>query len=147
VVAQLEAATGQPLHDLVAGVATQVPRSTDYRDVGTWCSTRQRCERVGHPPRQLRQVGPDRLVADWDSYAAGIAWATDLLEEEHIFDQQRLPSVAVLPVLAAIHQHLLASQIATERRVRQSAPTCGGRFFTGDTSRAWGLAHFKTSRD
>src|SRR5699024_10372153 len=35
---------------------------------------------------------------------AGIKWAVELLREQRVFESTRLPSVAVLPVLAALHE-------------------------------------------
>lgn len=56
--------------------------------------------------------------------AAGIAWAVRLLEDEHIYDAARLPSVAALPVLAALHQHVpVALDAAGNARVLATAYT------------------------
>ena len=33
-------------------------------------------------------------------------YTTEFLTEEHVFDQKRLPSVAVLPIIAALHEYL-----------------------------------------
>jgi len=45
---------------------------------------------------------PDVLEKEWDHVVEGIAWAISLLEDERVFDAQRLPTVAVLPILAAL---------------------------------------------
>jgi len=37
---------------------------------------------------------------------AGVTWAAEVLEEEGVFDDQRLPTVTVLPVLAALYKSL-----------------------------------------
>ena len=45
-----------------------------------------------------------QLLADnWTELVAGIKWAIETLEGEAIFDEARLPTVAVLPVLVALH--------------------------------------------
>src|SRR5205085_2911208 len=46
------------------------------------------------------------LVDEWDSLTEGIAWAVSVLEEEGIYDSVRLPTVAVVPVLAALHKYV-----------------------------------------
>ena len=43
-----------------------------------------------------------RLSHDWEFIERGVAGAISFLYEEHIFDRERLPTVAVVPVLASI---------------------------------------------
>lgn len=107
VVAQLEAATGQPLHDLVDTLQSSAADAHHYRDVGNWVLD-VAALREDRTPTQASYLKLDleTFVNDWDSIAQGIAWTTKLLEEEQIFDADRLPSVAVLPILAALHEFL-----------------------------------------
>lgn len=104
VVAQLEEATGQSLHDLVSMLQLRVPHAERYRDLGTWVLD------VGalHEDRTPTQASYQRLdlaklEQDWDRVVDGITWAVGMLEEERVFDAERLPTVAVLPILAALH--------------------------------------------
>jgi len=52
----------------------------------------------------------DTIIEDldsaWNAFETGVAWAVDILEQEGVFDSQRLPTTTVLPVLAALHGHL-----------------------------------------
>ncbi len=107
VVAQLEEAMGQSLHDLVDDLRAQVPSLHRYADAGNLALdvAALRSDRAAvqqsYQKLNLKEVGEQ-----WDDMVAGIKWAIEFLESERVFDAQRLPSIVVLPVLAAIHQHL-----------------------------------------
>ena len=113
VVAQLESATGQPLHDLVETLGTSAPHAHNYRDVGNWVLD---VAALGEDrsPTQASYLRLDlkQFRSNWDRIAKGIAWTTELLEEERIFDSERLPSVA-------LHEHLpiQPDQLGAARRV------------------------------
>jgi hypothetical protein len=107
VVAQVEAAASISLPELVDSLTTRAPAASAYRDVGTWVldtgSLREERTPAQASYYRLNYVA---LVEDWDTLAEGVACTTEFLTEEHVFDQQRLPSVAVLPIIAALHEHL-----------------------------------------
>jgi len=107
VVAQLEEATGESLHDLVDTLRAKVPSADAYRDPGTWVLD-VAALREDHPPTQAsyQRLDLDRVHREWDEIVAGIGWAVSFLDEEHVFDGDRLPTVAVLPILAALSGHL-----------------------------------------
>lgn len=107
VVAQFEEAKGESLHDLVDGVRRRVPDAHRYRDVGNWVLD-VAALREGRTPTQAsyQRLDLEQVSADWDAIVDGIAWAVQVLHEEHVFDGDRLPSVAVLPILAALHRSL-----------------------------------------
>ncbi len=107
VVAQLEEATGESLHDLVDTLRAKVPSADAYRDPGTWVLD-VAALREDHPPTQAsyQRLDLDRVHREWDEIVDGIGWAVSFLEEEHVFDGDRLPTVAVLPILAALSGHL-----------------------------------------
>ena len=48
------------------------------------------------------RLNMQRLLDDWSAIERGIAGAITFLNEERIFDRDRLPTVAVIPVLASI---------------------------------------------
>lgn len=106
VVAQLEEAKGQSLHDLVDDLRAQVPSLHRYADAGN-LALDTAALRAGRPAGQqsYQKLDLNRVAAEWDGIVRGIKWAIDFLEAERVYDAQRLPSVVVLPVLAAIHQH------------------------------------------
>lgn len=104
VVAQLEEVTGQSLHDLISSLQLRVPNAERYRDLGTWVLDVASL-REDRPPTQASYQRLDlaKLEKDWDEIVEGIEWAVSLLEDERVFDAQRLPTVAVLAILAALH--------------------------------------------
>jgi hypothetical protein len=105
VVAQLEEATGQSLHDLVASLQQRVPNAEHYRDLGTWVLDAAALREDRTPTQaSYQRLDLTRLEEDWDRVVEGIAWAIEVLEAERVFDAERLPTVAVLPILAALHR-------------------------------------------
>jgi hypothetical protein len=49
------------------------------------------------------------LVSEWDDLVCCFTKMVELLEEEHIYDEKRLPSYTALPVLAALTKYLPAN--------------------------------------
>lgn len=105
VVAQLEEAIGQSLHDLVDNLRAEVPSLHRFADAGTLALdvAALRSDRPAGQ-RSYQRLDLRRVGAEWDEIVRGIRWAIEFLEAERVFDAQRLPSVVVLPVLAAVHE-------------------------------------------
>ncbi|MFH5227863.1 GmrSD restriction endonuclease domain-containing protein, partial [Antrihabitans spumae] len=105
IVAQLEAATDNSLHDLIDDLHTAVPGASRYTDLGNLVLN-VAAMRSDRTPSQAsyQQLDLQAVSAEWSEITAGIKWAVEILEEEHVYDAQRLPTVAVLPVLAALHR-------------------------------------------
>ena len=105
VVAQLEEATQQSLHDLIAGLRQRAPALEQY-DVPQDVVLAVAALRQDRPAQEATYLRLDkkRLVEQWPSSVEGIAWAISFLEEERIFDGRRLPTSVVLPVLPALHE-------------------------------------------
>ena len=107
VVAQLEAATGQPLHDLVASLASTVPNAEYYRDPGNWALDVAALHEDRSPTQaSYLKLLPESFVGNWDQIVEGIGWTVRFLEEEQVFDALRLPTIAILPILAALNEFL-----------------------------------------
>lgn len=106
VVAQLEEALGRSLHDLVDNLRAEVPSLYRYTDAGT-LALDVASLRADRPAGQqsYQKLDLKKVGADWDAIISGIKWAIEFLEAERVYDAQRLPTVVVLPVLAAIHEH------------------------------------------
>jgi hypothetical protein len=104
VVAQVEAAMGKSLHDLVATIKETCPVIAEYyppEELVLYASALLQ----GRPPTNATYMGADfgsRMLADWDSLVEGIRRAAIFLEEERIFDAARLPTDVVVPVLSAL---------------------------------------------
>ena len=103
VVAQVEAATGQSLRDLEGGLHAAVPAAERYVDVSDLllrvAALRQ--DRIPTISSFLR-LDLSRLTSEWDQIVGGVQGAVRFLEEERVFDGNRLPTVPVVQVLAAI---------------------------------------------
>ena len=46
------------------------------------------------------------MLNEWDTVVKGIKGMVSFLEDESIFDAQRLPSYTAIPILAALWEHL-----------------------------------------
>ena len=103
VVAQMEAETGESLHDLVDSLRASVPFMQRYLDPSDFV-LRVAALREGRSPLEssFERLNFHRLWEEWDEIESGVDGAVRFLMDEHIFDKDRLPTVAVLPVLAAI---------------------------------------------
>lgn len=105
IVAQLEAATGESLHDLLEDLRVEVPSAERYGDLGDLVLNVAALHENRLPGQvSYQRLDLNRIANEWDQIITGIQWAVDLLTEERIFDSTRLPSVAVLPILAALHR-------------------------------------------
>lgn len=107
VVALVEGETGKSLHEHVDELADACPRAGEYADLPSLvldlAALRQ--DRV---PSQAGYQGIDypRMVEEWPSIILSVKGLVEFLEEESIFDAQRLPSYTPLPVIAALWQML-----------------------------------------
>lgn len=110
IVAQFEGETGESLHDLVAQLVTSVPALPLYMDPSDLILdvAALREDRV---PSQAsyQRISLSRLFDEWQQVTEGVASAIEFLEQERIFDGERLPTVAVVRVLAALNDHLPAA--------------------------------------
>ena len=103
VVAQMEASTGQSLHDLEGSLRSATPEAEQYVEVPELV-LRVAALREDRPPTisSFMRLDMEKFSEDWELIVKGIEGAIAFLEEEHIFDRDRLPTVAVIPVLASI---------------------------------------------
>lgn len=107
VVAEIEDRTGQSLHDLVNKLREEVPQVVEYiAPEDLILSVAAMREDKAPTQASYQKLDLDRLVADWANLVAGIKWAVETLEEEHVFDSVRLPTVAVLYSLSALHDYI-----------------------------------------
>lgn len=104
VVAQVEAGTGQSLHDLVDDIQSNAPNAEKYLDPADWALAVGALLQGKTPTKSvyLESDFGDNLTKNWDEVKLGIKRATDFLKEQHIFDNQRLATDVVLYPLAAL---------------------------------------------
>lgn len=107
IVARFEDQTGQSLHQLVQDLVTQVPAVEDYQ-IPQNLILSAAAMRENRTPTQasFHRINLRQLADNWSGLVAGIRWAIEILEDEAIFDERRLPTVAILPVLVALHDDI-----------------------------------------
>lgn len=103
VVAQVEGVAGKSLHELVESIKTSAPAVESYAEPSDLVLG-VAALREDHPPTTASYLSLDlqKLVSEWDQVVSGIAFATEFLEQERVFDGERLPTSAILPLLAAL---------------------------------------------
>ena len=104
VVALVEASTDQSLHDLVAETKETCPDIARYyspEDLSLAAAALLQ-RRVAGKSTYLSPGFGDRLIENWEKYSVGVTRTAAFLEEERIFDANRLPTDVVVPVLVAI---------------------------------------------
>lgn len=103
VVAQVEATTGQSLRDLEGSLRSAVPAAERYVDTSDLllrvAALRQ--NRIPTVSSFLR-LDLSLLTSEWDQIVCGVKGAVRFLEDERVFDGNRLPTIPVVQVLAAI---------------------------------------------
>ncbi|WP_395714649.1 DUF262 domain-containing protein [Reyranella sp.] len=107
IVAQFEARTGKSMHDLMVDLREKCPTLEAYASPEQIVlqATALRSDRT---PAQASfyQLDLSDVDTSWDEISAGVRWAVQVMEEECVFDNQRLPTVTALPLLAALHKYL-----------------------------------------
>lgn len=104
VVAQVEATLGTSLHDLVSDTRQKYPRIDAYyrlEELVLYASALLQDK----PPVTTTYIHPDfgsGLQSNWDTLQRGVGRTVTFLEEERIFDNQRLPTDVVVPALVAL---------------------------------------------
>jgi len=103
IVAQLEAATGEPLHDLVASLKSSVPEIAHYVEPSNLVLSVDALFQ-DKPPNQRGYLSLDlgRFVRDWPKIVKGTRECVRFLEAEKIIDSGRLPTGSVLAPLIAL---------------------------------------------
>lgn len=104
VVAQVEAAMGTSLHDLVAHARQVCPNINKYyalEDLVLYSNALLQ----GRPPTNGTYLNKDfgrKILEKWDAFICGITRTVAFLEQERVFDAARLPTDVVVPVLVAL---------------------------------------------
>lgn len=104
VVAQVEAGMGESLHELVAKIRSICPNIAEYYSPDV-LSLYASALIQGKEPTRVTYMNKDfgrKLLDNWDRYVNGVKRATTFLEDERIFDEKRLPTDVIVPVLVAL---------------------------------------------
>lgn len=107
VVALVEEETGKSLHEHVDALDEAVSRAVAYADLPSLVLdvVALRQDRI---PSQAgyRGINYTKMIGEWDTVVKGIEGMVRFLEDETIFDAQRLPSYTAIPIIAALWEHL-----------------------------------------
>ncbi len=110
IVAKFEDATGQSLRALATQLVNEVPQVERYIEPEEMILSVAAMREDSAPTQaNYQRLDLSRLSREWPDLIAGVSWALRILESEGIFDADRLPTTAVLPVLAAIYADLPAA--------------------------------------
>jgi len=104
VVAQVEAGMGKSLHDLISDTREKCPTIADYyslEDLTLYAGALMQGMAPTNGTYMSKGFG-ERLLANWDSFLLGASRAATFLEEERVFEWERLPTDVVIPVLVAL---------------------------------------------
>ncbi len=103
IVAQLEAVTGEPLHDLVASLNSSVPEIIYYTEPSNLVLSVDALLQ-DKPPNQRGYLDLNlrRFIDDWSKVVKGIKECVQFLQAERIIDRDRLPIETVLAPLIAL---------------------------------------------
>ena len=147
IVAQMEEATGQSLHQLEGSLRAAVPEAERYVDIPDLV-LRVAALRDNRPPTEssFKQLDMRRLWDDWEAIERGVKGAIRFLSEEHIYDRDRLPTVAVVPILASIWSQMPQSLDAHGEARTLLRQYLWRSFFTDRYDRAAGTAALQDHR-
>ncbi len=103
VVAQVEAAAGASMHEILEGIGSEVPSASAYGDLGTLLLD-VACLHAGRTASKANYLRLDyqKLSDQWKQMVEPLRFMVSLLEGEGIYDGARLPTSAVLAVVAAL---------------------------------------------
>jgi len=104
IVAEIESVMGRSLHDLEEGLRERHPEIARYADVSTLILTTSALLQ-GHLPNQRGAWDMDKraMVEQWTTLEHCLSCMAAFLAGEGIYDEQRLPTNAVLAPIAALY--------------------------------------------
>lgn len=107
VVALVEEETGKSLHDHVDELAMSVPRAKDYCDLASLVLDVVALGQDRVPSQAgYKGINYEKMLNEWPQVITSVKGTVDFLEEESVFDEQRLPSYTAIPVIAALWRYL-----------------------------------------
>lgn len=104
IVAEVETVMGQSLHDLQYALDEEDPNIARYSELSDMILTTSALLQNALPnQRGAWEMDKRVMVEKWDVMKRGLTRMAEFLENEGIYDQQRLPTNAVLAVIAALY--------------------------------------------
>lgn len=105
IVAELESVAEQSLHDLEIGLKEKCPTAQRYGNVSDLILSISALLQDKLPnARGMIEMDKKLLLSNWSKLETGLKRMTALLESQRVFDEARLPTNAVLAVIAAAYE-------------------------------------------
>ncbi|NLF10571.1 MAG: DUF262 domain-containing protein [Anaerolineaceae bacterium] len=110
IVAEVESVAGRSLHDLHEALARKYPAVQRYGDLSDLILTTSALLQDALPnQRGAWDMNKEEMVEKWETMETGLSRMADFLRSEGIPDRQRLPTNAVLAVIAALYADIPTS--------------------------------------
>lgn len=107
IVAEVESVAGQSLHTMVARLDEACPKARRYGDVSDLILTTSALLQDKLPnTRGMVEMDKSLLLDNWPKLQRGLERMTSFLEGQGVFDSIRLPTNAVLAVIAAAYDSI-----------------------------------------
>ena len=120
VVAQLEGAVGDSLHDMIAELNEKVPAAADYGKVED-AALAIGALLNGKPPLKRTYLDPafgSELANVWDQVVVGLKRGVSFLRDEAIFNERLLPTEVIVYLTGALWAHVPVDGADQEGRAR-----------------------------
>ena len=105
IVAEVENVANQSLHDLQTALADKCPKVDRYGNVSDLIlSTSALLQEKLPSTRGMIEMDKKQMLDNWPKLERGLKHMASFLEGQHIFDELRLPTNAVLAVIAAAYE-------------------------------------------
>ncbi|MBO6657820.1 MAG: DUF262 domain-containing protein [Pseudomonadales bacterium] len=105
IVAEVESVAGTSLHDLESDLLDKCPTAARYGDVRNLIlATSALLQEKTPNNRGMVEMDKEVLLENWDKLEIGLERMAKLLESQGVFDEARLPTNAVLAVIAAAYE-------------------------------------------
>lgn len=105
IVAEVESVAGRSLHDLETVLLDKHPNVSRYGDVSDFIlSTSALLQEKLPNARGMVEMDKRALLNNWPKLERGLARMASFLEGQRVFDEARLPTNAVLAVIAAAYE-------------------------------------------
>lgn len=105
IVAEVESVAGKSLHDLENQLLSKCPKAARFGDVRNLIlATSALLQEKVPNNRGMMEMDKQVLLDNWEKLEDGLERMANLLESQGIFDEARLPTNAVLAVIAAAYE-------------------------------------------
>ena len=105
IVAEVESVTGRSMHDLEAGLGDACPHAARYDELQDLIlSTSALLQDKVPNARGMIEMNKQTLVGNWHHVERGLERMANFLASQGVYDELRLPTNIVLPVIAACYE-------------------------------------------